>query len=177
MPVRVLLVEDSATDALLLREMLSEVSGSEYAITHVERVADARQQLAGGRFDVVLVDLGLPDASGLQALSGLGPATLQTPVIVLTGTDDDAIGTAALHLGAQDFVRKHELQPALISRTIAYAIERQTKRRELRENEDRLTGIIHSAMDGILSVDEQLRIILVNPAAEQMFGRPAQAPE
>ncbi len=171
--VRLLLVEDDAADARLVRDMLAVVTTARYSVTHVERLSEAQAALAREPVDVVLLDLGLADSSGLQSLVGLRAWTLAVPVIVLTGSDDESAGPSALHLGAEDFIRKHELQPALISRAIEYAIDRHVVRGELRDSGARLTGILNSVSDGIISIDDQLRVILVNPAAEQMFGRPA----
>ena len=165
-----LIIEDSPTDALLLQEALTDVRGAEFAMTRVERLGDALERLAHEIPDVVLLDLGLPDSQGLDTLLRLRQHQPEVPVVVLTGLDDETVGIKAMQAGAQDYVVKAHLQPALLGRSVRYAVERHQSALALRRSEARLAGLVDSAMDGIITADEQQRIILFNPAAEKMFG-------
>ncbi len=121
--IRVLLVEDNRGDARLFAELLSEVPGRPFELTTVERLADATSMVAS--HDVVFLDLSLPDAHGLPTLTAMVAAGRATPIVVLTGTDDERTAVDAVKAGAQDYLRKAEITPALIARTAWYAIERK----------------------------------------------------
>lgn len=128
---RVLLVEDNRGDARLLGEHLREAFGSGFEITHAETLADAIQKL--GNHDVVLLDLSLPDAIGLETVTRMIAAARTIPIIVLTGNRDDRTAVDAVGAGAQDYVLKDECSGPLLTKTIRYAIER--KKAELLEIE------------------------------------------
>ncbi len=168
--IGVLLVEDNPTDVLLLREALADVQEIDFALTQVERLADGQARLRSGSYDVVLLDLDLPDSSGPETFSRLHAVNPQVPMLVLTGLDDESVGIHAMQNGAQDYLLKHQLQAPLLSRSIRYAIERQRAALLLSESETRFFRIVDSAPDGIISVDGQQRITLINPAAERIFG-------
>ncbi len=168
--VRALVVEDDPTDALLLHEALKRVPRASFTTTRVETLEDALARLATTDFDIVLLDLGLPDSQGPDTLTRLCEHQPQVPVVVLTGLDDEAVGISAMQLGAQDYLVKGNSPPPLLGRSIRYAIERHRSALALRGSEARLSGLISSAMDAIITVDNQQRITLFNPAAEQTFG-------
>ena len=121
--LRVLLVEDDEGDAFLVRELLLDAD-SDVDLVRARSLAEARS-LAGDRVDCVLLDLGLPDASGLSALSDLLDAAPSTAVIVLTGLDDEHRGTEAVAAGAQDYLVKGAIDGALLTRAVRYAVERK----------------------------------------------------
>ena len=105
----VLLIEDNNGDARLLREMLREGGAYNTKLTHVASMSDAETQLAIPVVDVILLDLGLPDAQGLGAVRRAHAAAPKIPLVVLTGLDDDAIALQALQEGAQDYLVKGQL--------------------------------------------------------------------
>ncbi len=121
--VRVLLVEDDEGDALLVREMLTE-GGSPVDVTRARSIAHARELTSGRSPDCVLLDLGLPDARGLQALAGAREIVGAAPIVVLTGYDDERAGVEALGAGAQEYLVKGQVDGPLLLRAIRYAIER-----------------------------------------------------
>ena len=123
-PTAVLLVEDNAGDARLLREALSEDTGFPYQLVTVERVAAAVEVLGQAPVDVVLLDLTLPDASGTAGLQRLHAAHPLVPIVVLTGMSDAALAIEAVQAGAQDYLVKGDASPRLITRAIRHAIER-----------------------------------------------------
>ena len=103
----VLLVEDNPGDAELLRDLLAEPGGDEApAVLHAERLRDALALLAAHAVDVVLLDLSLPDARGLDTVQRVRRAAPDVPIVVLTGLDDEARRRAALQAGAQDYLVK-----------------------------------------------------------------------
>ncbi len=119
--IRILLVEDNVADARILEENLREAA-LPFRLTKVESLA-AAMPLAGDH-DVVLLDLSLPDALGLETVSRMISAT-RVPIVVLTGNRDDRVALEAVAAGAQDYLLKDDVTPALAARTIRYAIERQ----------------------------------------------------
>jgi signal transduction histidine kinase len=124
-PVQVLLVEDNPGDVRLLREMLKESNSLKFEVTQCSTLADASDHLAVATANIVLLDLGLPDASGLDAVKKLRTLSNRVAVIVLTGLDDENIATQALTEGAQDFLIKGKIGTHGLLRAIRYAIERQ----------------------------------------------------
>jgi serine phosphatase RsbU (regulator of sigma subunit) len=131
--VRVLLVEDDDGDAVLVTALLDEV-GAPVDVTRVRTAREAVAQLPG--FDCVLLDLGLPDASGLDGLRRILERAGQAAVLVLTGHDDEERGIQALAVGAQDYLVKGQVDGSLLLRGIRYAIERrraEDTHRQLRE--------------------------------------------
>jgi CheY-like chemotaxis protein len=135
----VLLVEDNAGDAGLVQEMLEAVDGDRYrfAVVHVNRMSEAIDRLGHDHVDVVLLDLGLPDALGEDALMAIQPHSGRTPIIVLTGHEDEALAMRCIALGAQDYLSKTEIRPVPLRRSINYAINRSHEQ-EIRDLKDTL---------------------------------------
>ena len=127
----VLLVEDCATDARMVRLALDETRGAMavrrglFTITSVDGLGSALQRLDGGNFGVVLLDLHLPDSSGLETLARVRAAAPEVPVVVLAGLDDDGQALTAIQRGAQDYLVKDRLDGRLLRRTLRHAIERK----------------------------------------------------
>src|SRR3984893_835467 len=123
-PLQVLLVEDSAGDARLLREMFSKEMPGSFVLTHVERMSDALRHLAKGGLDIVLLDMGLPDGHGLDTVRRAQAAAPGVPLIVLTGLDDEAAADQAMKEGAQDYLIKGQIENRALPRALRHAIER-----------------------------------------------------
>ncbi|MEV6605667.1 SpoIIE family protein phosphatase [Kutzneria sp. NPDC051319] len=131
--MQVLLVEDDDGDAVLVTALLDEV-GARVDVTRARTAGDAVGLLPG--FDCVLLDLGLPDASGLDGLRRILEHAGQAAVLVLTGHDDEERGIQALAVGAQDYLVKGQVDGSLLLRGIRYAVERrraEDTHRQLRE--------------------------------------------
>jgi len=122
-PTRVLLVEDDEGDAFLVRELLLD-AGADIELARVRSLAEAAPVLPG-QFHCVLLDLGLPDAEGLQALRSVLEAAPTIAVLVLTGLSDEHRGTEAVAVGAQDYLVKGTIDGQLLTRAIRYAVERK----------------------------------------------------
>ena len=132
LPIRLLLVEDGAADALLLQYMLAEVNEESFQVTHVELMADAIARLANEPFDAILLDLSLPDSRGLGTVAQVNAAAPHLPIVVMTGLDDKDTGMEALRQGAQDFLTKGQVGGRLLGRAIRYAMERKQTERQLK---------------------------------------------
>ena len=119
-PIRVLLVEDNPGDARLVRETLAEIDSPQFELTHVERLSQARQRLAEEQFDVVLLDLVLPDKPRMGSLIEIHDQASRVPIVVLTGMDDETMASWTLEEGAQDYLIKGQT----LVRCIRHAIQR-----------------------------------------------------
>ncbi len=128
--IRVLLVEDDDADALIVQDQLEELA-AEIDVAHVRTLGEALPR--AGEADCVVVDLGLPDAMGLEALHRLTQAVPGLAVVVLTGLDDPQAGLDALAAGAQDYLVKGRVDGELLFRTVRYAIERRRSEQTQRE--------------------------------------------
>ena len=122
-PARLLLVEDDDGDALLVTELLEE-SGSVWDVVRARSVAEATAQLTPG-IDCVLLDLGLPDAQGLDAVHAIVPFARSAAVVCLTGLADEHRGAAAVAAGAQDYLVKDQVDANLLVRALRYSVERR----------------------------------------------------
>jgi len=121
-----LLVEDNLGDARLLREMLNEQNSFNTQLTQLESMTAAETHLAKHAVDIILLDLGLPDAQGLEAIRRAHAAAPGVPLVVLTGLDDESLAVQALQLGAQDYLIKGQIETRGLLRALRYAIERKT---------------------------------------------------
>ncbi len=126
--VKILLVEDNPGDARLMRELLAGAQGrysAEFALISVDRLAAALEHLRHDTFEVILLDLTLPDSQGLETLDVMVQTAPQTPVVVLTGLDDEQIAVRAVQAGAQDYLVKGRIDGDLVVRALRYAVERK----------------------------------------------------
>jgi signal transduction histidine kinase len=122
---RVLLVEDNRADARWVGELLKETAANQFEITWAKTRTEAETELGNQAFDAVLLDLGLPDSLGMETLWVLNPKSIDSAIVVLTGSADDELPAQALQAGAQDYLVKGAFDGAQLVRTMRYAIERR----------------------------------------------------
>jgi signal transduction histidine kinase len=122
--IKVLVIEDDPGDVDFLKELLAEVEGETFDLVCVDRLASGVACLDEEEFDVVLLDLSLPDSQGLDTFSKVHMHAPNVPIIVLTGLDDEEVAILAVQGGAQDYLSKAVLDGPLLTRAIRYAIER-----------------------------------------------------
>jgi len=141
--VVILLVEDNPGDARLFRETLNEAKALHFELAHCESFRKALDYLTIAEPQVIVLDLGLPDAFGIEVVRRARAAAPSVPIVVLTSRDDEAVGMQALHEGAQDYLTKGEIDARLLSRALRYAIERHRMQEALRNESlvDVLTGL------------------------------------
>ena len=124
--INALLIEDNPDDAMLIQRYLTSSPRVTYSLTHVGRLADGLKILDSIRFDVILLDLGLPDApAGIKTFEKAYAHASSIPIIVLTGHDDDTIAVESVQKGAQDYIVKGQVTGTMLGRAIRYAIERR----------------------------------------------------
>ncbi len=136
--IKILLVEDNPADADLLEEILAESDETQWSLVHVDKLKDALKFMSEAPFDVVLLDLSLPDKQGLPTVTQTHEAAPDLPIVVLTGLNDKVLALEALRQGAQDYLVKGKIDSNLLLRAIRHAIERSQTLKSLRQSEEQL---------------------------------------
>ena len=163
-PIRILLVEDNAGDALLLEGMLDSAHPGAYRTIHVSSLGEAKA-FAEAEFDAVLLDLTLPDSQGLGTIERLNVMMPELPIVVLTGVTDAQVATEAVRGGAQDYLVKGDIDPHTLVMSIQYAIDRKQAQVALQQARDTLE----------LKVQERTAQLRILNQVLQMFSACNQA--
>ncbi|MFQ5944504.1 MAG: response regulator [Anaerolineales bacterium] len=168
--IRVLLIEDNPGDARLIRGLLKEAEEFEFKVEHVTRLRDGLRRHDQEAFDIVLLDLRLPDSDGFHTLVRAQKRAPDMPIVVLTGLDDESFALEAVGKGAQDYLIKGQPDSRMLARSIHYAIERKRGEEALRDSEERFRSVAETAIDAIVLTDGGGAIQYWNNAAELAFG-------
>src|SRR5256885_1027129 len=163
---KILLIEDNRELAQVIGDMLRQGQPPPFNCICVERLEQAMRRLRMGDLEAAVLDLGLPDSTGLDSVRRLRADFPDLPIVVLTGLEDENIALQALREGAQDFLLKTEISRNVVVRAIRFAIER--KRGE--QAHARLAAIFESSRDAIIGMTLDGAIVSWNPAAERIFG-------
>ena len=172
--LHVLLVEDNAGDARLLREMFHTEKPGSFELTHLISMSEAVIHLAKGGVDVVLLDMGLPDGHGLDTVRRAHAAAPGVPVIVLTGLGDETLAAEAMKEGAQDYLIKGQIENRALPRALRYAIERHRMQTEtdlirtqkLQFKDDFLSHVSHELRSPLTAIYQFTTILLDKLAGE-----------
>jgi signal transduction histidine kinase len=165
--LQVLLVEDNPGDARLLHEILDDSPSIKVELTHLGSMKEALSHLATKVANIVLLDLGLPDANGIAAVRELHAMAPRIPLVVLTGLDDEAVATQALQEGAQDYLVKGQIPPQTLVRALRHAIERkrmqveteQVRRLQLQLRDEFISTVSHELRTPLTSIRGGLGLI------------------
>lgn len=169
--IRILLiVEDNPGDTRSLREMLNEQGPGNVNSTHVERWTDAEKYLNAHSVDIILLDLGLPDAQGLRMVRRTHAVAPRVPLVVLTGLDDESLAAQALQEGAQDYLVKGQVDARGLRRAMRYAIERKTMEEALFLEKERAQATLNCIGDAVACTNSSGNITFLNLVAEKMTG-------
>jgi two-component system, sensor histidine kinase and response regulator len=148
--IDILLIEDNLAEARLLRELLSESEKDLFNILHVPRLQEGIKQLEKNEnYDLVLLDLSLPDSQGLNSLKPINEIAPNLPIVVLTNTEDEELSINAVRQGAQDYLVKRLINQDLLIRSIRYAIERKQIQQTLKKTNQELTHLNHCLQEEI----------------------------
>jgi diguanylate cyclase (GGDEF)-like protein/PAS domain S-box-containing protein len=131
---------------------------------------DAERQLAGHTFDIILLDLGLPDAQGLEAVRRAHTAAPRIPLVVLTGMDDESLAAQCLQEGAQDYLIKGQIETRGLLRSLRYAVERKLMEEALYAEKERAQVTLNCIGDAVVCTDIAGDITFLNPVAEKITG-------
>ena len=168
--VQVLLVEDSPSDAALLQENLLLSGDHNISINVAKSLREAADLLKGNHIEAVLLDLTLPDSSGLDTVQWARRVCSNLPVVVLTGVDDEKTGIAAVRMGIQDYLVKDRADGWTITRAIHYSVERKRFEEALRER----AQILDQMHDSVVWTDLEGRITGWNKGSQRLFGYSAE---
>ncbi len=162
--VRILLIEDNLAEARLLQEILALSQFNQFSLVHVKRLQEALLQLNQKEFDVILLDLTLPDSEGLGSLAPLLSKAPHLPIVVLTNTNDDELALEAVRRGAQDYLIKRHINTNMLVRSVRYAIERKQALEALQAVNDQLNMRVQQRNAELLEAKEinQLKSELVS---------------
>ena len=168
-----LLIEDNEADAYLISDSLANSEPVRFKITHRDRLASGLACLSNENFDLVLLDLSLPDSDGFETFRRVRESSPSIPIVVLTGHDDHDLAIMTTRAGGQDYLLKQFTDGELLTR-LMQAIERKRVEEALRESEERYRLLFKMGPDPMWVLDtEDLRFLAVNPAATQLYGDPA----
>jgi signal transduction histidine kinase len=169
--MRVLLVEDSPSDAMLLEAELCEAAPGSL-VKHASSLEASRTALMAGTHDIILLDLGLPDSEGLDTFRAIAEIAVHTPIVVISGLDDERIAESAVLLGADDYLVKGTTRRGQVARAMAFAVRRNQVREDLRnlrnaklEEKDRFLSHVSHELRSPLAVIHQFVSLVVDGIA------------
>ena len=177
--LKVLLVEDNLKEAELFKELLSEARGTRFDLTHLQRLEETLTLLEQQSFNVILMDLSLPDSQGLETIARVRSALERsatrslaplTPIVVLTGINDEDLAVQAIRSGAQDYLLKGQVDSPLLVHALRYAIERTQMLARVRESEERYALAISGGQVGVWQVNFLTLDIYVAPNMKNLLG-------
>ncbi len=168
--IEILLFEDNPGDTGLIESMLEEFTDFSYALKNVETLNEGLELLKCHSFDVILLDLGLPDSDGIETFIDVNGKCHETPIIILTGLTDEKTGINAVKKGAQDYLVKGQVESKLLERSIKYSIERKKAEEKIQI----FANIVESSDDAIITKSFDGTIISWNKGAEQIYGYSAR---
>jgi DNA-binding response OmpR family regulator len=172
--IHVLLVEDNPGDARLFQERLRENVERAFHVTIRKTLKAGLQSLQQQPYDILLLDLSLPDSFGVETLQTVRAAMPAMPIVVLTGLDDKTLGIQAVQLGAQDYLTKDETDANTLARTIRYAIERNNIEQALLASREEYRSLIDDVFNtsniGVLILDRDFKVVWLNDAIVTFYG-------
>jgi PAS domain S-box-containing protein len=168
----ILVIEDNLGDFALVEEFLSD-QNEEFILSHAKNFKEAKDKLIAdaARFDVILLDLSLPDKTGSTLIKEIIEMSLNVPVIVLTGYSDITFGVKSLSMGVSDYILKDELTPTTLFKSIIYSFERKKTILALEESERQSSDLFHLSPQPMWVYDqESLKFLDINNAAIYHYG-------
>jgi len=168
--VEICLIEDSEDDAEYINELLQQMPEQKKKAQLATTLAQASQLLLNNKFDAIILDINLPDSHGIDTLVQIKKLTKRTPIVILTGEEDERLGSEAVSLGAQDYLFKNTINLNVLRRSILYAIERQRGF----EAAQQLATIMETGTDAVVARDLDGTILTWNRGAVEIYGFSAE---
>jgi PAS domain S-box-containing protein len=171
MKINILLIEDKRNDVRLIQELLFESSVNDFSLESVTELSEGLTKLTEDIYDVVLLDISLPDSADRETFIDIKKRFSQIPIIILTEQMDEELGNLAVNYGVQDFLVKGQVDSDSLVRSIRYAIGRHRLEEKLRTSESRYRRLFETAQDGILLLDTDTQMVAdLNPRIVKMLG-------
>ena len=167
---RVLLIEGNAEDGKLVEQALAGASGKAFQIESVRRLATALERLDNQAFEVILLDLALPDCQGIEAFDQIYQAVPDALILILSSADDESIARQAVQRGAEDYLVKGHVDSHWLPRALYYLLDRKKIREALRDSEARFRAISDASPLGIFVSDVQGSCVYTNAAYQKISG-------
>jgi PAS domain S-box-containing protein len=168
--IKVLLIEDNKGDALLIRKMLKEVKKTSFHVKHASKLSQGLEYLQKEDFDIILLDLALPDSQGIDTFNLTNQKAHDLPIIILTGLSDEEFAINAVGEGAQDYLVKADVDSRLLDRSMKYAIERNIIEDKLKKSEERYRIMVEKTQSGIFLINPYNQVNYVNQQMAEMLG-------
>ncbi len=172
--IKILLIEDSTTDALLLTKYFEKLKNDRFDVVRAKLLSEGLEYLQQQDFDLILLDLSLPDSSGIESIKKIQNLTTEIPIIVLTGMNREEIAIQALREGAQDYIFKGQVFGSLLERSINHSIERKQNSEKLRQSEARYRGIVEDQTELICRFLPDGTLTFVNQAYCRYFQQSSE---
>jgi PAS domain S-box-containing protein len=167
----ILLVDDDPLDRRLVRMILARSNPpGQFNIDDAGTLSEAAKCLENGNYDITLLDLNLPDSNGISTVQDAKNTNADTPIVVLTGLDDEEMGLLAIRSGADDYLVKGRSLEHMLVRTIRYSLERKRARQRLTETENQFRSVVQTAGSAIFVLSSKYRILEWNEQAEHLYG-------
>ena len=170
----VLLIENDREQARIIRAMFDDQGPYRFKLTNAACLADAETYLAGHPIDIVLLDLGLPDAEGLEAVRRVRAAAPRVSIVLLSSLNDEPRAIQAIQEGAQDYLIKGQIEPHKLMRVLSNAVERKVIEEVLFGERERAQATLNCIADALICTDMSGNITFFNPVASSMVGWPLQ---
>ena len=166
----VLLVEDDEQDARSIRNILDEQDSQSFELTHMPSLTEAEICLASHSFDLVLLELDLPDAQGLDAVRRVRAIAPRVSIILLSCPDGETTAMRAIEEGAQDYLIKGQIEPRELMRALRNTLDRKSIEESLFQEKERAQVTLDCIGDAVICTDLIGNISFLNPVAERMTG-------
>jgi DNA-binding response OmpR family regulator len=156
--VKVLFIEDNPADARLIKEMFKDISKPKYELINARSLQEGLKYLNSQEIDILLLDLSLPDSTGIETFEKVHSYDPKLPIVILSGLEDEELAVFAVRQGAQDYFVKDDINSRLLTRALNYAIERKNSEKELIKSHDELMNLIQRYSEelkkrGVESID------------------------
>lgn len=172
--IKVLVFEDNPDDLFFLRTVLNKATGTHFQLESARNLAAGLERLTAGDIDVVLLDLTLPDSTGIDTFNAVKNHARDVPIIILSGMDDETLAVNAVHAGAEDYLVKGRVDSQLLTRAIIYAMERMDAKKAVIKAEEKFRSIFENSVSGIFQTTPEGRYLNVNPALARIYGYTSQ---